>query len=229
MSTMDEIVGKASRQSQIEVGSEVYREIFSGLTGLNLNLAFFAFSSSAKSHAARMVKDGHPMPCAALTLYLRYEEDCRQNGVDAQMGNWNDAWVMTGEIRNVLNTAYRRYEITKEFASDHTFVFVDTLERIAFLQIGRQCKAAVSDLVSARAPGVEVSRVFWTSGRQFHVMMKDKTDYKRVKRAVATEVTKALPKILKDADVDGCCQSYDTQIEFGYLGMNDFHLVREDI
>ena len=85
------------------------------------------------------------------------------------------------------------------------------------------------DLVGSEAPGVKVSHIFWTTERKYHIIMRDKRDYKRVKRAVKNRITKALPGVLANADPNGHCQTYEATIEFGYEGMNIYDLMREDI
>lgn len=229
MSSMDKAIGEHHRRSEIERGSQIYDEIFRGLTDLGLNLAFFVFASSRTSHCARTLEDGRPICLPVLTLYLKYDRDVGETGIDPHLGNWNDRWAQTAAARTALNAVLTRHNYGPEYISDHTFVFVDSLERIAFLELGKRCKSAVSDLVRESAPGVKIYRVYWTSDRIYHVILEEEGDLKRLKAKVKLNVERALPKILQQADTDRYCRSYDATIAFGDVKMNLFHLEREDL
>jgi hypothetical protein len=208
---------------------DVYEEIARGLNRLGLNLAFFTFKCSSNSHAARTLEDGRTLSFPILKLYLKYDRDFRDTGIDHHLGNWGDEWAQTVPVRNALNMALNRHKRIEGYVSDRTFVFVDTRERIALLEIGKQCKPAVQDLICSLAPGVEVSRIFWTAERQYHAIMKDKGSYTRVKRGVKAKIEKALPQVLAKADVDAYCQNYSATIKFGFGEMNLMRLIREDV
>jgi len=227
MTPLEKIIRHLTDESDIAFNGDVYNEIACGLTDIGLNLAFFVFKNSVHSHAARTLEDGRTMSFPSLMLYLKYESDFHQTGIDCHKGNWSDEWAQTGRVRNMVNTVLQRHKYGSECVSDHTFVFVDTLEKIAFRQIGRESRSTVLDLVCAEAPGVEVTHVFW-NGETYHVIVREKGDYGRMKRTVKSKITKALPRLLAAADVDGCCKCYKATIEFGYTGMNLFNLIRED-
>jgi hypothetical protein len=86
-----------------------------------------------------------------------------------------------------------------------------------------------SDAYESEAPGVEVTHIFWTENREYHAIMRDKIDYKRVKRDVNVKDGKALPALLAKADVKAYCRNYNATIKFGFHGMNLFQLIREDL
>jgi len=229
MSLVDETIQKLQRESEIDFNSVAYEEIARGLTDLGLNLAFFVFTSSDNSSTARTLKDGSTMSFPVLNLYLKHDDDFHQTGIDPHQGNWDGKWKQTVPIRNLLNTILEKFDFGSNNISDQTFVFVETLERVAFLQIGKQCKNAVKDLVCTEAPGVKVSEIFWTSTGKYHVIMKNKADCKRMKHSVKTKVTNALPQILKNADTNCYCQSYKAPIDFLYEEVNLFNIIRESV
>ncbi|MFH1301811.1 MAG: hypothetical protein ABIK07_12190 [Planctomycetota bacterium] len=214
-------------ESDIAFRSDVFEEVSRELIDTGLNLAFFVFATSGHSSCARTV-DGVTASCPVLTLYLRYDADFRETGIDPHQGNWDDKWVQTRTIRDSFNTILLRHGFANDFVSAHTFVFLRTLEELAFVHVGRKCKQAVEKLVCVEAPGVAVANVFW-NGRQFDVILHDKSDYKRVKRNVKAKIANELPKLLATSDVGSYCQSYDATIKFGYTGMNLANLIREDI
>lgn len=134
-----------------------------------------------------------------LTLYLKYDADSRETGIDPHHGNWGDEWKHTRTIRDGLNSILRRNGFDNTYVSEHTVILVRTLEDLVFRQIGQQCTDEIKKLVCAEAPGVHVDGVYW-DGTEYYVLMRDKADYKRVKRNVKANVTKALPKLLANAD-----------------------------
>jgi hypothetical protein len=216
-------------EGDIAHNSEAYDEISSALSSLGLNVAFFVFRRAENSLAARTLENGRTVSCSTLNLYLKYVDDFQQTGIDYHLGNWGDEWTQTVPVKKALNAVLVRHEDLRAYASDDTFVFVDTRERVAFLEIGKQCKQAVRDLICSEAPGVEVAHLFWAAQRRYYAVMKDKTDYKRVKRGVKARVGEALPALLAKADIDGYCRDYSATIEFGFSGMNLFPLIHDDI
>lgn len=225
--SVDDVIRDVTNKSDIAIGSDVYAEITRELTGIGLNLAFFVFTTSEHSSAARTL-DGKTATHPILTVYLKYDVDFQQTGIDPHHGNWGDKWAQTRTVRDALNAVLQRHGFDNGYVSDHAFIFVYTLEELVFREIGRECKNAVQEFICDEVPGVVVSRVFW-NGQQYDVIMGNKTDYKRIKRNVKVKASKALPRILAAADIDAHCQSYKAVIEFGYSGMNLFHLTREDI
>jgi hypothetical protein len=226
MSFANEEINEVQRASDIAIGSELYNEVARGVVDLGINLAFFVFLTSKNSCYARSLEDGSSRAFPVLTLYLRFEDDFLQTGISAHLGNWGDGWAQTEPVRMLLNAALARHGYGDEYVSDRTIVFVYTLEELAFSQIAQECMPALADLVCREAPGVEVSEIFWTGNRTYQVIMKDKADYVRVKRKVKARVEKALPLLLKDADIDQYCRNYQTHIKFGYTGVNTFNFLR---
>lgn len=224
---VDDIIRDVTAKSDIAFGSGVYQEIARELIDIGLNLALFVFATREHSSCARAL-DGKTETCPVLTVYLKYDADFVETGIDPHSGNWDDRWKRTQIVRDTLNLILRRHGFDNDYVSDHTFIFVRTLEELAFREIGRECKDAIKKLVCEEAPGVSVSYVFW-NGYQFAVIMEDKSDYKRVKRKVKTKATNAIPKILAAADKDGCCQNYKASIGFGYTGMDLVRLIRNDL
>ena len=161
-------------------------------------------------------------------MLFRSDADFERTGIDPRNGNWDDKWPQTRTIRDAVNAILQRHGFGNHYVSDHTFIFVRTLEELAFIQLGRECKEAVQKLVCAEATGIAVAGVFW-NGRQFDVILGEKADYKRVNRSVKAKLAKALPKLLSNADTSRNCQSYNATIKFGYTGMNLACLIREDI
>lgn len=226
MSVVDRICA-VRNQSAIRFGSDLYSEISRELIDIGLNLAFFVFTTRADSSCARTL-DGKIATCPVLVLYLKFKVDFQQTRIDPHFGNWDDKWEKTRLVRDTVNAILRRHGLESDYVSEHTFIFVQTLEELAFREIGRECKDAVQRFICSEAPGVVVSRVLW-NGHQYHVIMRDKADCKRVKGKVADKVTKAIPEILAAADKDGFCQDHEAIVRFGDSGMNLFHLIREDV
>jgi len=217
MQSVDLIARQVTDASDIAFQAELYEAIFGKLTGLGLNLAFFAFTKGPNSSCARML-DGKAVPCPTLTLYLKNEADFQETGIDPHFGNWDDKWGQTRSIRETLNAVLQRYSLGNDYVCDQTFIFVRTLEELVFHQLGEECADDVRRLIIAEAPGVIVQGVYW-NGAEYYVLMKDKADYRRVKRKVKINVTKALPQYLANADKEKCCQNYKTSIAFGYDGV----------
>jgi hypothetical protein len=222
--SVDDMIRDLTRESDIAYGSNLYQEVARRLIDFGFNLAFFAFTTSEHSSCARTL-DGETVSCPVLTMYLRYNTDFQQTGIDPHHGNWDDKWAPTRTIRDALNGILQGYVLDNEYVSDHTFIFVLTLEKLAFQQLGDKCADGIKELVKTEAPGVHVDGVYW-DGAEYYVLMRDKADYNRVKRNVKANVTKAVPKLLASADTDGYCQDYKTTIEFGYGGVVPMQFLR---
>ncbi len=224
---VEQLVSSLTDGSDLKFASPVYNEVCHELVELGLNLAFVVFKSRDHSSCSRTLHDGI-VPCPVLVVYLKYVADFQQTQIDPLRGNWGDEWSKTHDIRNALNGVLERHAFENDDVSEQTLIFVDTLEEVAFREIGRECKVAVQQLVCDEAPGVTVSHVFW-NGRQYDVIMGSPAEYKRVRRGVKTKVTKRIPELLAAADKQGYCQNYVATVEFGFLGMNLFHLTRDDV
>jgi hypothetical protein len=227
MNSVERAITKLTDDSDIEYRSTVYEAISQFLTQLGLNLAFFTFTTRTRSSCARKLTTGEHIRCPVLTIYLKYKADFRQTGIDPKDGNWSDKWKHTRVVVNAINDILGRHGYGDEYVSDHTFAFVRSREELAFREIGRECKTAVKELISAEAPGVQISHIFW-SGIRYDVVMQNTADYKRVRRQMKTRIEHALPRLFAEVDGNGYCQSYNAKIVFGHVGMNLFHLMRED-
>ncbi|QDU94685.1 hypothetical protein [Lignipirellula cremea] len=222
--SVDDMIRDHTKESDIAYGSNLYQEVARRMTDVGLNLAFFAFTTSERSSCARTLDDD-TASCPVLTLYLRYNAYFQQTGIDPHHGNWDDKWAQTRTVRDALNVILQRHGLDNDYVSDHTFIFVRTLEELAFRQLGQKCADGIKQLVIAEAPGVHVDGVYW-DGAEYYVLMPDKADYKRVKRNVKANITKTAPKLLANADTDGYCQDYKTTIEFGYGGVVPMQFLR---
>lgn len=225
--SVEHLVSTLTDGSDLKFASPVYDELCHELVELGLNLAFVVFTSREHSSCSRTLHDGNE-PCPVLVVYLKHVADFQQTQIDPLRGNWGDEWSQTQDVRNTLNAVLKRHACENNDISEQTLIFVDTLEEIAFREIGRECKAAVQQLVCDESPGVTVSRVFW-NGHQYDVIMSSPAEYKRVRRGVKTKVAKKIPELLAAADKQGYCQNYEATVEFGFLGMNLFHLTRDDV
>ena len=225
--SVDDVIRDAASKSDIALGSDLYEEVARELSDIGLNLAFFVFTTKEHSSCARTV-DGKTSPHPVLTVYLKYEADLQQTGIDRHHGNWDDNWAQTRTVRDALNAVLQRRRFGDAYVSYRTFIFVQTLEELVFREIGRECKNAVQQFICDQAPGVVVSRIFW-NGQQYDVIMENKTDYKRVKHILDSKISGAIPGILASADHDRHCRSYAAGIRLGHSGMSLFHLIREDL
>ncbi len=222
--SVDDMIRDLTKASDIAYCSNLYQEVARRLIDVGLNLAFFTFTTSEHSTCARTL-DGDTVSCPVLTLYLRYNADFQQTEIDPHHGNWDDKWAHTRTVRDTLNAIVQRHGLVNDYVSDHTFIFVRTFEELAFQQLGQKCADQIKELVISEAPGVHVDGVYW-DGAEYYVLMRDKADYKRVKRNVKANITKAVPKLLANADTDGYCQDYKTTIEFGYGGVVPMQFLR---
>lgn len=222
--SVNDMIHDLTKESDIAYGSNLYQEVARRLIDVGLNLAFFAFATCEHSSCARTL-DGDTVSCPVLTLYLRYNADFQQTGIDPHHGNWDDKWAQTRTIRDALNAILQGHGLDNDYVSDHTFIFVRTLEKLSFQQLGQECADGIKELVMTEAPGVHVDGVYW-DGAEYCVLMRDKADYNRVKRNVKANVTKTVPKLLANADTDGYCQDYKTTIEFGYGGVVPMQFLR---
>jgi len=151
--------------------------------------------------------------------------------VDPHRGNWIGEWEQTGAVRDAVNSLLRQHDYGPEYVSDGTFVFLDTVERIAFDHIGRASKIAVHELVRRETGGTKPSHVFWSSDGVYYIVMKNKRGYRRLTDSVKGCIANAVPDILAKADTEGYCRDYSTRVEFEYKGMEGLNLAglaRED-
>ena len=215
--SVDDIIQDFTGDSDITFGCYLYQEVLQILSEIEFNIAFYVYKTSNHSACARTV-DGSTISCPVLTLYLRYNADFRRTGIDSHKGNWDDQWAQTRTIRDAFNSVLKRNGYVDSCNSNYTFIFVRTLEELVFQQIGQQCTEKIKKLICAEAPGVKVDGVYW-DGNGYYALMRDKVDYKNVKRNIHAIVSKEIPKLLADADQDGSCQDYSAQIQFGYGGI----------
>jgi hypothetical protein len=217
--------------SDIAIDGDAYAEILTHLSQMDLNLAFFVFHNRTHSSSARRVEGGGAETFPTLTLYLKHNEDFRKTGVDPHRGNWDDEWEQTDSVRDAVNSVLRRHSYGPDSVSDGTFVFLDTVERIAFDHIGRASKVAVHELVRRETGGKKPSHVFWSSDGVYHIVMKNKRGYRRLADSVKQSIAGAVPEVLAKADSGGYCKDYGTRVEFAYQGMKGLNLAglaRED-
>lgn len=229
--TLDSEIRALKCDSDISVDGDAYAAILAGLRGMDLNVAFFVFRNSSNSIAARTLQEGGTETCPSVTLYLKHNEDFRKTGIDPHRGNWDDEWEQTVSVRDSVNSVLRQHDYGPDYVSEGTFVFLDTLERIAFDHIGRASKAAVHDLVCSETGGIKPAHVFWSSDGVYHIVMKNKRGYRRLTDCVKHSITGAVPDILARADDGAYCKEYGTRVEFAYEGMKGldlFGLARED-
>lgn len=212
-----DIIKDATIGSDIAFGTEVYHEVARQLIGEGLNLAFFVFFNSERSSVARTL-DGGATACPLLTLYLRYDADVLGTGIDPHSGNWDDKWPPTKTVRDVLNATLLRHGFNAGYVAENTFVFVRSLEKLAFDRIGRSSVGSVRRVLATAFPSVGVDGVYWNNGGYF-VLLASKADYKLVKRGFEAKVAKEVSKLLAHADNDCCCRTYSATFEFGYDGM----------
>jgi hypothetical protein len=213
---MDEMIRDITKESDIAYGSNLYLDVARRLTDIGLNLALFAFTTSEHSSCARRLNEA-TVTCPVLTIYLRYNADFQQTGIDPHHGNWDDKWAETRSVRDTLNATLQSHGLDNDYVSDHTFIFVRALEELAFRRLGQECADGLKELVISEVPGVHVDGVYW-DGAEYYVLMRDKAGYKRVKRN-AENLTKAVLKLLANADTNGYCQDYKTTIAFGHGGV----------
>ena len=229
--SLDSEIGALKNGSDISFDEDAYAEMLAHLRRMGLNLAFFVFHNRAHSSSARRVEGGGAETFPTLTLYLKHNEDFRKTGVDPHRGNWDDEWEQTESVRDAVNSVLRQHGYSPDYVSGGTFVFLDTVERIAFDHIGRASKIAVHELVRRETGGTKPSHVFWSSDSVYHIVMKNKRGYRRLTDSVKDRIANAIPEILAKADERGYCKEYDTRVEFAYEGMKGlelFGLARED-
>lgn len=222
----DEMIRNYLNESEISVDSDVYKDLFAHLSEMGLNLAFLTFNSSRTSHCGRKMPDETSITCPVLNLYLKYDSDFQQTGIDPHSGNWGDAWSETLAVRDVLNGVLNRHDFSSSFLSEHTFIFFRfTREEIAFRQIGRFCKPDVKGLILAELPNVTVDHIYWIE-KEYTVLLREKAQCKRVTDRIKSKIEKAMPSILAKADVKGYCMSYDVTIAVTHV--RSLHLISED-
>lgn len=230
MNSLNGTIGDLMRASDIAATESIYAEIVERLVDMGLNLAFFVFKNSAHSSAARTLEDGSIKSVPSIMLFLRYDEDYRQIGIDPQQGNWRDGWVHTDTVRKSINVILEKHRYGDDYVSDRTYVFLTSLEGIAFYQIGSASKDAIHTLVSHEVH-LEPKYICWSSGREYHIIMRNKKDYQRVNETMKQQILKAVPDILAAADTGRYCQNYQVEIAWAYVGMkglNLYGLSRED-
>ena len=225
--SVDSVIRDLTSKSDLPLASGPYAEIANAFTRQGIDFAFFVFTSRANSSCARTVS-GVTTCQPTLEVYLKYNAELLATGVDPNDSNWSDKWAHTTTARNAANQVLRREGFGDDFVSEHTFIFLRSLERVAFQHIGCECREAVQDFIRTEAPGATVSRVFW-NGREYFAVMSDKDGYRRAKRAVKAKAASVLRRILSDADPGSYCKSYDADLAFGVSGMDLFHVMREDV
>ena len=211
-----ESIENKKHSSDIAVDSELYSQIADALTDIGLNLAFFTFENLQSSSYARTI-DGQTTTCPVLTIYLKFNEDFKRTRIDPHSGNWSDKWTKTRDVRGIVNTIFEDHGLGHDYVSEHTFIFVHSNEVLAFYELGQNCISDVRKMIFAQAPGVYIDSVYW-DGNEYYILMRDKFDYKRVKRKVKTNLAKSIPQLLAKKDKEGKCKEYDVTIKFGCAG-----------
>ena len=231
MNSLDSKIRALKCDGDIATDGDAYAEVLAHLSQMDLNLAFLVFHNRTHSASARQVEGGGAETFPTLTLYLKHNEDLRKTGVDPHRGNWNGEWEQTDSVRDAVNSVLRQHNYGPDYISDGTFVFLDTVERIALDHIGRASKIAVHELVRRETGGAKPSRVFWSSDGVYHIIMKNKRGYRRLTDSVKDRIANAVPEVLARADTGGYCKDYSLRVEFAYKGMeglNLYGLARED-
>ena len=222
-----DLIQSITKQSDIALESDLYGEIIAALGQLELSIDFFHFTTKEHSSCSRDL-DGNLITCPILTLYLKYNLDFYKTGIDPHQGNWNDKWAHTQAIRETLNAILQCHHFDANYVSDYTFIFVHTLEELAFTHIGKECIKDIKQLIHTTSPGVKVDEVYWRGHDAiYYVLMKSKADYKRVKHDLKANITKAIPELLANYDKNGCCQNYKATIELGYNCVVPMGFIRE--
>jgi hypothetical protein len=226
---MRKIIDTIQRTSPIPAESPAYGEIVDDLGDLNLPVAFFAFSSPEKSHCGRTDDDGNVTTVPFLRLFLKFNEDVAAQGAVAKNGNWNDCWPLTDRVRKLLNDRLTRHNYPDHFCSRHTLVTLDSLERLALLQIGKDCKPVVKVLLERTIPTLKIENIYWNSGHHYTAVVAHSCKIKRIPKKEMPKVQRAIAEILESADVEGNCQRYDVTVGIKTSNANTFHDVREDV
>jgi hypothetical protein len=200
-----------------------------GLLAKGIPIALFVFKNSEKSHCARKEHDGNVKSVPCLRLFLRFNEDLVAQGSVAKLGNWSDCWPMTDQVRELLNDRIAHYGFPSTFHSENTLITLDSLERLALLQIGKDCKPLVKSLLEREIPSLKIDEIYWNSARHFTAVTSSECPIKRIPKKSTISIQKSIQKILRSADVEGNCKDYYVTVELKPAKANLFHDVREDV
>ncbi|MEM7350116.1 MAG: hypothetical protein AAF657_04865 [Acidobacteriota bacterium] len=218
------------RDSDVDPSSEAYSELMTSLSGLVPGLTLLTFEGRARSSRSRSLENGQVARFPVITLYLRYDEDRCLAGLDAEQHNWDDSWPGTRSIRERANTILRRHGFPADDISERAFVFVRSLEPIAFNRIGRAAKEQVGRLIR-RQTGLEPSHLFWSSQGIYYAVWKDRSTCRRIGWWARRSIAREVPRLIACLDPDRHCQVHAVRVEYVYIGQKGvslYGLSRED-
>ena len=210
----DDLIRVLADDSDIPLDGDLYREIADSLVAPGLNLSFFTFQTRGHSSCARQGIG----TCPALRIFLRHDADFRATGVSAHRNNWGDEWSLTATVRDALNAIHRARGYDGDYVSDHTFVFLRTLEEQVRHNLGCFCKGALRQAIKEHAPCAQIDRTFdsdrlyWT-GESYHVAFRDEAEWKWAER-VKDRIKEDVQRAFAEADVGQACQSYEFELIF---------------
>ena len=227
MSALDKSIAELREGSDISASSEVYAEIEANLVPHWSRTSPSSCLRTVLIRTARTIEDGQSKVFPELTLYLKYDEDFRQTGIDPRLGNWGDKWKQTDTVRDAVNAVLERHKYGSDYVSSRTFIFVASRERIAFRQIGLASKGIVRELVRSAAPDLEVAHIFWSDARKYHIIFQRREDCKRGVHPVKATGEDAA-KGAAAADEHNYCRSYEVEVELGHTGMNLWGLAHDE-
>lgn len=229
LSNLRKSIDNLHRTSDIPVDSPTYVEILDDLRDLNLSVAFFVFLSPEKSHCGHTEDDGNVTTVPVLQLFLKFNDDVAAQGTVAKIGNWNDCWPLTDRLRKLINDRLIRHGFPSNYCSRKTLITLDSLERIALIQIGKDCKLMVKSLLERMIPTLEIGEIYWNSGHRYTAIVSPNCKISRIPTNELPKIQKAIADILRSADVDRNCEHYNVSIGIKPSTANPFHEIREDV
>jgi hypothetical protein len=223
---LQDFIDERLSNSEIPQDSLAYEEIFRELQAIRVPIAFFTFDSPGKSACRMRNGNGNYVSVSCVRLFLRFEKDIDDTGIDRGDGNWSGRWSLTGRVRDLVNGALKRYAFPAGFVSVDALIHLDSLERIALLQIGKDCKRNVKELLEREISSLKISEIFW-DGCRFTAAADSSCDVKRIPKRQIAEIRKAVSKILQSADTGRYCQNYAADVVVAGAKANLFHVSRD--
>ena len=229
---------KYAEQSAIARDSAVGAEIDQLLRDLNLDVAYWSFTTASQSFYGR-----DRQTCPAFTFGLRRNEDFEQMAL--VRGNWDDDWPCTEELRNALNAILEGAGLDTDYVSDQTFIFPASWEAQALQSLAYLAKPEVLALVRRRLTwswpfrpgGSGLERIYFGSywgdekpGKmgQYNLLFSSRDAMMRGREQQA-KLHQSIAEFLRERDSHGFCGTHDVGLAFWYSGQIDLPpLYRED-
>ena len=107
-------------------------------------------------------------------------------------------------------------------------VTLDSLERIALIQIGKSSKNAVKILLERTVPSMIIEKIYWNGTGLFTAALASGCTVKRIPKKLKSTIQASVREILRSSDSARNCKAYNVSVVVKPHCTNTFHNIRED-